>query len=397
LTAPHESFEKLIPRGGWLREYYEWTLGSEAPAPYHFFVGCATLGAALGRNIWFNKGYYKIWPCLQVLLVGPTGRVRKTSAINLGLKLLGGLTDINVVRDKTTPEELIDSLQLPGTVVGQNIQIPDACGVLAAPELAVLLGKQRYNEGMISLLTSLFDCPDEWSSRTKVNGKIELKNVTITMLGASTPDWLITAIPQDAFGGGFMSRLLFVVQSSTERCYPIPEPPPNYDALLEALREIRVLSIGEFKLSEEAMEWYSQWYATTRRDVPEDEKMAGYHERKPDHMIRLAMIIAAAERRDEIDQPDILQASRLLAYIEAEMLYTFKWLGMKPIGQDQERIIRTLKAFGGEMEHADILRKLIYFMNAIQFKNSMETLTQSGIVKTTVTPQAITYKLISDA
>jgi hypothetical protein len=108
------------------------------------------------------------------------------------------------------------------------------------------------------------------------------------------------------------------------------------------------------------------------------------------------LIIAAAEERCIIEQEDILQASRLLHYIESEMLYTFKWLGMKPIGQDQERIIRTLKAFGGEMEHADILRKLIYFMNAIQFKNSMETLTQSGIVKTDITQSGITYKLIGD-
>jgi hypothetical protein len=394
---PSEPFDKFIPKEGWLRDYYEWTLGSEAPGAYHFFVGTATLGAAIGRGVFFNKGYYKVWPSLQVLLVGPTGRVRKTSAINLGLKLLGSLGDSNIIRDKTTPEALVDSLHHTPVVEGQLLSTPDSIAVVAAPELAVLLGKQRYNEGMISILTSLFDCPDDWDYKTKNGGKQTLKNVTITALLASTPDWLITAIPQDAFGGGFMSRLLFVVQESTSRCYPIPEPPPNYDSLVASLKEIRLLTRGEMKFTPEAMDWYVQWYATTRKDIPEDEKMGGYHERKPDHIIRIAMIMAAAEGKLTMTYHHVVNASRILNFLEEEMLYTFKWLGMRPIGQDQERIIRTLKSAGGKMSRQELLRKLIYFMNAMQFNNSMTTLKESAIVIERGVPPDVTYILKGDS
>jgi len=391
---PTEPFDQFIPQGGWLRAYYEWTIGSEAPGAYHFFIGAATLGSAIGRGVFFNKGYYRIWPCLQVLLVGPTGRVRKTSAINLGLKLMGSVGDSNIIRDKTTPEALVDSLHQAPVVEGQLLATKDSIAVVAAPELAVLLGKQKYNEGMISILTSLFDCPDEWDYKTKNAGKQTLKNVTITALLASTPDWLVTAIPQDAFGGGFMSRLLFVVQETTSRCYPIPEPPPSYDQLLAELKEIRTLIKGEMKFTPDAMDWYVQWYATTRKGIPEDEKMAGYHERKPDHIIRVAMIMSAAEHKTTISLDHVLTASRILAFLEAEMLYTFKWLGMRPIGQDQERIMRTMKAFGGEISHAELLRKLIYFMNAMQFKNSMQTLKESNMVAEKGVPPDVTYILI---
>ena len=375
-----EPFLEHVPPRGWLTKYVEWTMGSEAPAVYHFFVGAATLGAALGRNTWFNKGYYRLWPTLQVLLVGPTGRVRKTSAINLGVKLLIALGDINIVSNKTTPEALVESLHTPPIVEGKLLATPDSIAVLAAPELAVMLGKQKYNEGMISMLTELFDCPDDWAYRTKNAGKVELKNVTLTMLGASTPDWLVTAIPQDAFGGGFMSRMLFVVQESTSRCFPIPEPPPKYDALLEDLKSIRLNLAGQVGFTPGALTWYTQWYAATRKNVPEDEKMAGYHERKPDHMIRLALILAAAERVMTITEEHVIRASRILHFLEKEMLSTFKWLGMKPAGQDQERLMRTLRAMGGRAEHSELLRKVIYFMNALQFKQAITTLIESNVV-----------------
>lgn len=389
-----EPFSEHIPPTGWLRSYYEWTLGSEAPAPYHFFVGAAVLGAGLKRAVWFSKGYYRVWPCSQVLLIGPTGRVRKTSAINLGLKLLGALGDINIIRDKTTPEALVDSLYQPPVVEGKVLMAADAMAVVAAPELAVLLGKQKYNEGMISILTSLFDCPDDWDYKTKNSGKMKLRNVTVTMLGASTPDWLVTAIPQDAFGGGFMSRLLFVVQTNTDRCYPIPAPPPNYDSLLEELVELRARLKGEFKITPEALDWYSQWYAASRGDVPEDEKMAGYHERKPDHMIRIAMLIAASQGSLSLNTESMVRASRILAYLEKEMLYTFKWLGMKPIGQDQERVVRTLRAMGGTATHGELLARLLYFMNAPQFKNAIMTLRESNVIREKATPEETRYTLL---
>jgi len=362
--------------------------------PYHFFVGTAVLGASMGRNVFFNKGYYKVYPNLQLMLVGPTGRVRKTSAINLGVSVLRKL-NLNIVSEKTTPEALVDAVagdQGVDLTTGRLLAPKDSQAVIVAPELAVLLGKQKYNEGMIAMLTTLFDSPDEWTYRTKGRGEVKLHNVTLTMLGASTPDWLVTAIPQDAFGGGFMSRLLFIVQENTDRCYPIPEPPPAFDTLVEDLQRIRSIT-GEAKLTPEGLSWYSQWYAASRKDIPEDEKMAGYHERKPDHILRLAIIMSLSERKTVVDVEQLVRASRILTFLEKEMLYTFKWLGMRPIGQDQERIVRTLKASGGRLQHSELLRKLIYFMNVVQFRNAIETLKQSNVITEHDTPTSHWYAL----
>lgn len=382
-----EPFLGLIPKQGWLADYIEYTMLSEAPAAFHFFTGCAVLGAAIGRKVWFAKGYYRVFPNHQIILVAPTGKCRKTSALNLGLKLLQQLDGLNILADKTTPEALTAELSTLGMGTGGKLYTArEAHGVVYAPELAVFLGKQRYNEGMISLLTALFDNPDKWLGSTKGAGKQELTNVCITFMGASTPDWLVSAIPQDAFGGGFMSRLLFIVQEDTPRCFPIPKAVTTPIELIRGLQHRHKATVGgEMTFEDSKAEfWYSMWYTASRKDIPEDDKMAGYHERKPDHLLRLAMVLALSERRLKVTEADLVMSSQLLSYIESQMLNTFKWLGIRPIGVDQERILRAMRSYGKPIQSGDLLRKMIYYMNYQTFKLAMDTLREAGLIKETV-------------
>jgi hypothetical protein len=108
------------------------------------------------------------------------------------------------------------------------------------------------------------------------------------------------------------------------------------------------------------------------------------------------MILALSEGKREVDEEQLLRASRALVFLENEMLLTFRWLGMRPIGQDQERIVRTLRAHGGKMEHGDLLRRLIFFMNAPQFANAMRTLIESRVVRQRITPQSHIYELTEE-
>jgi len=387
---PYEHFSKLMPRSGWLAEYVAWTLWSEAPMPFHMFVGASTLGAVLGRRAYFDKGYYRIYPNYQLVLVAPTGKCRKTSAINIGQRLLRELTDVNVMANKATPEQIAQELA--------TAKQGESEGVIYAPELAVFLGKQKYNEGLVTLLTDLFDNPDKWEAATKGQGKFPLTNVCLSFIGASTPDWLMSAIPQDAFGGGFMSRILFIVQTDTPRCYPVPKPRPQPSILLNYLKRLRqVQAPRQMSFHDsEAAEWFNMWYVGNKGNVPEDEKMAGYHERKPDHLIRLSMILAISSDRWTINREDLVRASLMLSFLEEQMLETFKWLGVRPIGQDQERVLRVLRANGGVLDSSELLRKVLNYMHVGQFNLVMDTLTKAKLVEQMPKPghQESIYRII---
>jgi hypothetical protein len=365
-------FDQLVPKAGWIRDYVEWTRQTEPPTVFHFFVAATVIGSTLGRNVFFDKGAYSVFPNLCVMIIAPSGKCRKTSCCTMGTKVFVKSGGTLTGGDKPTPEALIEALT--GTT--------SAVGLIYAPELAVFLGKQKYQEGMIPLLTALFDCPDEWTSKTIGHGDKTLMNVALSAIMCSTMDWLQTGIPKDAFGGGFMSRFLFVVQEDTDRTFPLP-PARNKDVgktLSSRLTKLRNHK-GQFVMSRSAEQWYDGWYRSRPRQHGE-KQFAGYYERKPDHLLRLAMILHVAEAEDFVlEAKDLHRSLRILDWLEEWLPGTFEEMTSTASGEDQQRILRQLKSAGGAMEHSVLLRRNSSKMNAEQFKRSMSTLREAQLVE----------------
>jgi len=365
-------FDDFIPTGTWFADYLQYTRETEPPTVFHFFAGAVAIGSVLARNVYFDKGAYQVYPNLAVLVIAPSGRCRKTSACNLGMGLLrkaGG----NVLADKATPEALVDAFK----------ERDSAVGTIYAPEFSVFLGKQKYQEGMIPMLTALFDCPKEWKSQTITRGEVTLRNVAFSLLGCSTMDWIQTAIPRDAFGGGFMSRLLFVVQETTPRSFPLP-PPLNIELqtrLVNRLRDMTHLR-GEARMTEEAEEWYVTWYNSKKDDKQDDKQFAGYHERKPDHIIRLALILMAARSNDlTLQKGDLIRALHILEWLEAFLPDAFGEMNQTQIGEDHARLIKQIKKRGGKITHSDWLRLNSNRINQRQFRDLVETLINARVLE----------------
>jgi hypothetical protein len=368
---PGKDFDALVPPDTWLSTYMDYTRNTEPPSVFHFFAGCVAIGGILARNVYFDKGAYQIYPNLAVLIIAPSGKCRKTSACNVGMSLLrkaGG----NVLADKTTPEALVEAFR----------EKANATGVIYAPEFAVFLGKQKYQEGMIPMLTALFDCPKEWRSTTITRGEVSLHNVAFSMLGCSTMDWIQTAIPRDAFGGGFMSRLLFVIQEDSPRVFPLP-PKMDEDkqrALVARLKELTHMR-GEYKMTPEATEWYTTWYIA-RKDVGADDKQfAGYNERKPDHLIRMAMILAASKSNEMIlHKETLLRALHVLEWLEEFMPNAFGEMNQNAVGEEHARLLRQIKKRNGHIKHSDWLRLNSNRMKQREFRELVDTLRSAKLV-----------------
>lgn len=366
-----DDFESLVPTGGWLNDYIQYTRLTEPPTVFHFFVGLATLGSALGRNVSFNLGFGHVFPNMCVILVAPSGKCRKTSCCELGVKLyraVGG----NVLADKITPEALVNVFQ----------DAPSATGLIYAGELAQFLGKQKYMEGMIPLLTRLFDCPDVWSTATIARKELTLKNVAFSMLGASTMDWLRTGIPTDSFGGGFMSRFLFVVQEDTPRSFPIP-PTMREDLKVKLVKRLIDLTHlrGNFQITPAARSWYETWYNSQSLRSTEGKQFAGYFERKPAHLFRLSMLLTLAVDDSLVLEKKTLQhALAILDWAESWLPAAFEQLTQTSVGEDHTRLIGQLKRHGGELGHSDWLRRNSSRLNARQFKDLVSTLREAKLV-----------------
>jgi len=388
ILQPPNPFEALIPKKGFFRKYYEYTYNTEPPTVFHFLCAYTILGATMGRRIYFDKGIYKVYPNTAALLIAPTGKCRKTSATNTALSLLRE-TSVPIFSDRITPEALTQALAEQCEKAGESV------GLLYAPELAVFLGKQRYLEGLVPLLTSLFDAPDYWASRTIGRGETKLKDVALSFLGASTLDWFLEAVPHEVYTGGFISRLLIVAQEDTDRLIALPPRPAGYvfEGLREDLLELERVK-GEVLLPKSAEEWYTAWYARHHKRVSLNEKQAGYMERKPDHMLRMAMLLALGERGMlEIRDTDFEQALNILDWLEGTHCAFFEAISLTPV---HRVILDKIRRAGGRIHHSRLLRLVQFHVSAHNFREAIETLIQAELVREIRTPVEHVYELVVD-
>lgn len=364
--------DELLPSDGFLRRYVEYTAHSEAPLAYHVYSALCAVGSVLNRRVHLDMGYYRLFPTLGVIILGPSG-VKKTSAANIAVDLLQSLGVVKIYSEKLTPEALIEAMK------GDN-----ATGLVYAPEMTVFLNKQKYNEGLVQLITRFMDCPDVWESGTIGRGKSEIRNIALSSLMCNTLDWFIKSTPEDLFGGGFIARNILVVQESSPRCEPIPRPgdPDLRERLVYELAYIHKIE-GEMFLTKPAHTEYIRWYSNDHVEEarnPEHELLSTYYNRKPDHIKRVAMVLHVSRCGDlHICLDCFTDAVNLLNWTEKFLPGMLRQMFKSSTGVEQDQVLRTI-ANVGKIKHTDLLRKLSYRMKAQEVKSIIQSLKEQNRV-----------------
>ena len=354
--------------------YLKYTQKQESPAEFHLFTAMTIVGAAMGRKCWFNRGFYKLFPNFFTILVAGSARCRKSTAIGIGVDLLKAVPTTKVVKGKTTPERFIKEIEPEGSGA-EPLNI-----LVHSSELSVFLTKQQYGEPMIHVLTDLYDCPQEWTYKTKNKGENTLRNVFLAIIAATTPDGVSKGIPPSALEEGFASRVIFVFKADTDRRNALPELTQEEQDLRQELciflTKIGELA-GEFSLTPGARAWYIDFYNNMK--PPIDKRMEGFFGRKHDHLLRFGMVFAGATLKTVIEQEHLEAALLSLEQIEASAPFAFSEIGGDQTTQFLSRAI-TLMQRGQRISHSELLRKL-YPIRADSFKVIVETMIEGGYMK----------------
>src|SRR3972149_4557971 len=92
----------------WIDAYLEYTQKQESPEKLHFWVAVSLISAAIKRQVWMDRGYYKLYPNTFVLIVAESARVRKSVAIDIGMTLVrAAVPDLYYITGTLTPEGLV--------------------------------------------------------------------------------------------------------------------------------------------------------------------------------------------------------------------------------------------------------------------------------------------------
>lgn len=315
-----------------LSAYLKYTEKSEPPTSYHIWTCLAVMGAALQRRVYLRWGFKTLYPNLYTVLIGPSG-CRKGTAMNIGKDLLTEINGLNVSSESVTREALIRDMKDGVTSftdpTDQMLKYHSSVCVVSE-ELSVFLGQQ--NVKFLADLTDWFDCSDQWTYRTKGSGTDKITGVCVSILGATAPDWLRSILPQEAFGGGFTSRVIFVVEEAKKQIVPDPRIPPEILAirpnLIHDLEQLSTMA-GEMIFLEETMDIYTEWYKEqSKTPAIKDPHFAGYCERRAVHLLKLSMICSASRSNERIITPEDFKRARvLLESAEQKMPRAFLGIG----------------------------------------------------------------------
>lgn len=381
----------------WIATYLEYTKNSEPPTIYHNWGALAIIAGALQRKVHLRMGFEKIYPNLYVILVGNSGRTRKGVALDVAYKMLSKISTVSVAPESSSREALILAMKraLRNFQDSETGEISMHCSITAFPEeLAVLLGQGDIK--LLANLTDWYNSKDEWSYETVGRGRDALQGVCLNLFGATAPDWIQSMLPQEAVGGGFTSRVIFVVAENKRATVPehtlTPEELEMQERLGRDLERIHQLQ-GRFEFSDEGKDAYMGWYleqdALLSKGQPaiDDRRFAGYCERRATHLRKLMMLVSASHSDSLIitDQ-DFKSALSILTITEGKMHKTFGGLGTAPHSDISEKVMNYIRTLG-ITTRSQLLVKFYHDLDATTLANVEMLMEQMKVVEIKLIPE----------
>jgi hypothetical protein len=194
-------------------------------------------------------------------------------------------------------------------------------------------------------LLKFYDCPQSFEKETMIRGTVALQNVSFSCLWDTTPEFLSRYLPREAAGEGLTSRILFatdMAHHNFDRVPPLPDA--NLRDKLDRELELIFKLQGEFKERPDATEFLNNWFRNTwsvnRGKLLGHGNFLMYYARKPLHLNKLSMIMAACRGSKDITLSDAQRALELLDGLEPEMRNSF---GVQNISKAPDALTRLLR------------------------------------------------------
>jgi len=383
----------------WLSTYTEYTENTESPLSYHEWCSLSVVAGALQRRVYLKWGLGQvIYPNLYVVLVGASGRTRKGGAIGIAKDMLRQVPGISVAPESSSGRQAL-ILAMKRAIT--NFKDPADnktkfhCAITAfSEELSVFLGQGDI--AYLANLTDWYDSKDEWEYETVSRGKDSLVGLCLNLLGGTAPDWLQSMIPHEAVGGGFTSRIIFIVEEKKRRTiaeHNISDREVQLgEALVRDLERIAQLA-GEITMDADARELYINWYIkydgelTDGKPAIADTRFAGYCERRATHLRKL-MILSSVSRGNSmiITAQDFMRGLSLLENAEKKMAKTFGGLGRAKNADSTELIKSYIQQIGVTTKRV-ILTKFYRDVDAQALLGIEQTLEGMRVIKIKLSPE----------
>lgn len=355
-----------------LENYRHYTQGNETPELIHIWSGLSALSGATEKKLWIDQKMFNLYFNLYVILVGPPGVVAKSTSMGLALKMLkecGYFTLEGSVLKERIIEEM-EALEKP-CAIGFN-----HCSVTyVANELNVLLSS---GVEMVKFLVDIYDRDDAYVYKTKKSGQYEIAYPYFNLISAAVPQWFGDYVTSDMGSTGFLARCIVVYEEQKRGRYPkviyTQEQKEARDRCVETLFAIGNLH-GEVSLTEEADQFYYDWYMAQKFNPTYDYRINSYLERKNKiHLLKVAGLMAIGDLRQVIEKSDIEKAVHLLEVTEKKMRLAYLVAGNNKLAPFIHQVLGILDTNDNRIAMTELVRILSSDLDIDDIRKLISTL-----------------------
>lgn len=322
-----------------LKEYFDYVGESEAPIVYHRWSFLSCLSASMGRTAYLEKGHFRVYPNIYVMLMGDPG-ARKSTSILIAKALMETAGYQWFSANHSTQDRFLSDLEDAGKGGLDEISPQFIC----AHEFNNFMGEQ--NVRFISALTELFDGGSSFESRHRAGKNSVITNPYVVLLGGNTHQNFGSCFPPAIINNGFLSRMLLVWGQKQKK---VPNPPTldptKHRELADYLMQLRSNSIGAMSITPTARdamdEIYDKW------DGLDDGRFLTYSERRNLHLQKLVIICAGSLGKMLIEYKDVVLANTMLAGIERDFSRAIGEFGKSKTAEEASIVMNVLYASKG--------------------------------------------------
>jgi hypothetical protein len=332
----------------WINAFVEYTSDLPSPLIFRKWAAISAIAGAMEQRVWVRSLGNDLYPNLYTILVGPPG-IGKTVITNEVEALWGTVDELKIAPQSLSKASMVDAMAAAKRRIvrpGKTPALYDFHHLLVvSSELSDLI--PVYDPPFMSILQSLYGPLKTFRDRKRSHNKGEevvVERPALHLLGATTPSFMNSLMPEGAWDQGFISRTILVYSGENTIRPLFDEPAKRKELFNDLAHDLAIIAsdetFGQMEWQPEAAAAISQWHSAGGEPKPAHIKLTHYNTRRTAHLLKLC-ITTCMGRGDQafvISLDDFNRALDLLTEVERYMADIFKSMG---VGGDSAAIDET--------------------------------------------------------
>jgi hypothetical protein len=326
-----------------------------------------------------------IYPNLWSIILAPSGFFRKSTAMRIGLNVLGLQSREKILPNDFTKEAILETLS------------EHAEGIVPVWEFGSMLKAMNndYNSGLKEMLTELYDAPF-YDRKTKSAGTIRIDKPAVSILAASTIDWVVDRITAGDLNSGFLARFLYwpAKEKNGWRGFDTYTAPEHTEYLQLFLENLRGVS-GEAVFSKDVRHAYDIWLQGHEQEVNDQKlpaSLQGFYTRIATYVLKFAVLYELAMTQDlGVGEEALGYAIALAEYLKSHLVRLMEDEIVTTKEGRELKLVKEIITREPGIDRSGVLRASK--MMATKLTGLLATLVESGEVRVAVEKTSTKQKL----